>query len=574
MAGFNNRVGIIALVLGVAVLCVRALVRPGPKTGVVDAALCVSRPGFPRMPKSLLILTSALLTLFTLAYYYCIPHLDEYGESLYALPRLDMAMRYGLRLFSDVQWNYGPAMFYVHLLGMKLAWALDLDPEWGFCAALIAWRILGAWALFYVIDHLRIKLAYRILLFALIGGPMTTDFSFAVQGSLLAPLAPYLAILALHRTTRGLEPPMARKAILRFFGIALLCSLGVLSVRIDLGITYGIVQTVYCGYSAWAGNRWKSIGIAASALSLAIWILVFPGSAEMVAGFAGGGGNNPIYPSLFMFGYLACLLWVVPALCKACLVRKPGVNAPLIAALGAEIVSHIPPCISQCNAPHIYGQGLSVWIVTFAVLAACRPRLLPAFLTLFLIVFVVGMWVASAIAYSSHLRFVSMTLAGHREVAVKSESPLVRALNLYNYRAVITPLGVDRATRAFLMDTGRYVPEYHPDMVSVVTRTDVGRKLRDLEKAEVVLVPESILQFGQASDAQIEASLTASRAQRDDGISWQLGIGNLTPVQFRSQSNPYLPYIDVARHIARNYKPIPPIRAGTGWTLMVRDAPK
>ena len=67
---------------------------------------------------------------------------------------------------------------------------------------------------------------------------------------------------------------------------------------------------------------------------------------------------------------------------------------------------------------------------------------------LFLIVFVAGMWVVGVIGYASHLRFVAMTLAGHREVAVKSESPLVKPLELEKYRAVITPLGVDRATRA------------------------------------------------------------------------------------------------------------------------------
>jgi hypothetical protein len=462
-------------------------------------------------------------------------------------------------------------MFYFHLLGMKLAKALDFDPESGFCAALIAWRIVGTWTLFYIIDRLSIKMAYRILLFAMIGGTMTVDFAFAVQGSLIAPLAPYLAILALHVTTRDLKSPMTRPEIRRFFGIGLLCSLGVLSVRIDLGITYAIVQCVYCAYSAWAGNRWKSIGIAAAVLSLSIWILIYPGSVETVAGFAGGGGNSPIYPSIFMFAYLACILWVVPVLCKACLVRKPGVNAPLIAALGAEIVSHIPPCISQCNAPHIYGQGLSVWIVTFAVLAACRPQLLPTFVTLFLIIFVAGLWVVSAICYGSHLRFVSMTLAGHREVAVKSESQLVRSLNLDNYHAVMTPLGVDRATREYLMNTGRYVPEYHPDMVAVISRSDVERKLRDLDKAEVLLVPTSILQFKQATDADIQASLTAGRAQRDDGISGQLGMSNLTPVHFRSLRNPYLPYVDVATYIAKNYKPVEPTRSDTGWVLMVRE---
>ena len=91
------------------------------------------------------------------------------------------------------------------------------------------------------------------------------------------------------------------------------------------------------------------------------------------------------------------------------------------------------------------------------------------------------------------------TLAG-TPMVIDSKPPLVADLKLEDYAAIAMPVCLDLATRRWLVETGRFVPQCHPDYVNVFSPADLDKKIKGLSKADVVLVPDWVASLRQMSD--------------------------------------------------------------------------
>ena len=214
----------------------------------VSAIMRSCRPRRVRMSKSVLLLMLAIYAFVCIAIVHFATSFEDYGQSDVSVLRLNLAIRYHLRPFLDIQWNYGPLLFYVPLVAMKLVCAS------GGNANRLRHRIhhssvRSLLVLFYFIDHLYIKVAYRILLFCLFS-LFWFDMSLAVQGVSL-PFAPFSHYWSASIFPK-LGPAKSLRSILCLAGICVACNLAVLSIGVEVGIPHAIVQIVYCIHAALA----------------------------------------------------------------------------------------------------------------------------------------------------------------------------------------------------------------------------------------------------------------------------------------------------------------------------------
>ena len=567
VAGFSNRVALVVIVAMIGILCLRGFVFREARKKDVTPSIFAWGGRHVRMPRMLLTLMICVYSLLACGLYYCVPYLDQFGEAIYAIPRLELSLRYGLRPFSEIQWNYGPLFFYIPLAGIWFSHLFGGSTDLGFLIGLLVLLFLGLLVLFYIVDRLPIKLWYRNLLFVLIA-LIGCDIGFAVQSSLLRALTPYLMLFLFHRdqSERGL--PGDSRSLIRFLALCVGCNVLVFSTAFEMGMIYSISQCVYCAYSSLVSSRLRALGIPATLLTFLIWTWLFPGCFEMTDRFASGVGNIPIYPSIFALTYLFCIFWLVPKLTVSAIVCRHERNAPAALACATLIVLHMPAALNRADPAHIFCQGVGVFVLTYAALSRHSPRLFSAFSTLFLLIFGIVYRVIGVAGYADHLAPVSATLSGQRMMSTHSDSSLAGPLGLVDYGSVATPFGIDRATKEYLWNSGRYFPEYHPDFISVVSSADVNRKFNDLARASVILVPEGVLRYKHVTDEVLHSQWEATKAQRDEAENKNLGIVFLMPVNFKSKRMAYEPAVSFARLIATNYSPI---ANASGWVIMVRS---
>ena len=161
--------------------------------------------------------------------------------------------------------------------------------------------------------------------------------------------------------------------------------------------------------------------------------------------------------------FFLSLFWLLPKLFRVCALRRPGEEVSLVLAWAMLLVCTLPAALGRCEFGHVAHYEIAVFLTTMIVAAKWAPRLFPIYTILFVMVYgIVGRAVTVA-GLSDLLQPVRMTLAGKRPSPDSPPSPLISALRLDEVSAVAGPLGLDGATRRYLIETGRFAPQYHVD---------------------------------------------------------------------------------------------------------------
>ena len=115
--GFGNRVSVLAVVAAIGLLCIRNLLSRQAIPEPVDLLFCppteAGQKRFPAMPKSILLFFAGFYLVVPILLYRCFPCLEMWSEPMSYLPRLELGWRYHFQLYSEIDWAYGPALFYV-----------------------------------------------------------------------------------------------------------------------------------------------------------------------------------------------------------------------------------------------------------------------------------------------------------------------------------------------------------------------------------------------------------------------------------------------------------------------------
>ena len=211
--GFNNSVAVLATLAAIGLLCLRSVAWRQATPETVDSIFSVlsgkrSRSQ-PTMPRSVLVFFACIYLAATALLYICIPRLDEYGEVIDVLPRLELARLYGVSLYRDIGWPYGPALCYVPELFITVGQLFGKSADFSYFLCYEVNLVVSLLALFYLVDSLRIKVAYRVMIFSLVA-LMTYSVTLGIQYTLLRYVATYVTLLVFHKIatrTRTLTIP-------------------------------------------------------------------------------------------------------------------------------------------------------------------------------------------------------------------------------------------------------------------------------------------------------------------------------------------------------------------------------
>jgi hypothetical protein len=501
--------------------------------------------------------------------YYCVPHLSEYGECPAFIPRFEVAIAYHLHPYQGTVWAYGPALFEIPILFMKAAALLGGSHDDGFMFFYAVYAAVGQWSLFYVVDRLRIKVLYRVVIFSLVAASVL-NVDMGIHETLLRNAGPFAGLLIMHKACLRMAPFANRKAILAICGINMACALFFLALSPEVGIAYIVAQMAYGLHRAvFAGRGWI-FAVAATLAAFFLWLVLFPGCLTVMIGQAKGAYNFPVVPAVFILIYLLSLIWIVPLMLGKVVSRQPGADIPLLLGCAVLIVATTPAALGRCDGLHVLLNGVGAFVLAFAGLAKYRPRLFPLYAILFCLVYTLSTRISEVGCRGKDYPPIRMALAGSRLQPDNTPSPLIGALDLQKFPAIATPFDVDRKTRNYLIETRRLVPQYHLDYIFVRDQTDLDRIMKDLQaldKRTALLVPDWILQLKGMSDDAFRAATTESDLKPYDEQQRQyLGILFLYPSDFVTKHRPFQPILMESRYIANHYQVV---HRGGGWALMM-----
>lgn len=571
-AGFNNRVGVLATLVVIGLFCARGLFWRSRSPELVESLVPAdprTARRFPRMPKSVLFLLIAIHLAVTISMYFCIPHLDEFGETIGFLPRFEGGLRYHLQLYEEIDWPYGPGLFYVPQLFIAAAGWMGATPDLGVIVCFCCIWAVADWILFFVVDAFRLKVTYRVLILSMISLCCNSSLGMGLQYSMLRFGPPYALLLIVHQASARMKSPLQPKAILKLCSLCLLGGLVGLAISTEAGIACIVALCAYFGHRVWFGGRgWIWPPVAALG-SLPIMWLLFPGSFRVLVGFAAGGNNFPIYPSVHIVFYLLSLFWLLPILLRPCATRQPADAAPFLLGWAAVIVCMIPAALGRCDGGHVMFNGIGAFLFAMVILAKYHPRLFPVYAISFFFLWGILGWAIGVTWYSHGMRPPQLASADESAQPDSTPSKVADALGLKDFSSIAVPMGLDRATKRFLIEAGIYVPQCHPDYGNVFTPQELKRKIDSSRRAAAVLVPEWVPQLRSPSDEDIGNWRRANLKQLDVSRSLWMTKLFLYPIDFRTKYLPFDPLLEEARYIASCYHPV---RHKDGWVVMVRDA--
>jgi hypothetical protein len=567
--GFNSGIAVLALLGLLGILCLRNLfwrpVRPEP----VDSILWSDEPGgarrYPRMSPAIFFLFATIYVVLTGFLYAFIPHLEDFGEAAGAISRLHYALRFDLSPYRDFDFPYGPLLLYFPVAIIKLTSGLFYTSfEFGYLVSLLAAWLAGLWSLFYIIDHFRIKTAYRVVIFSALA-IAGYDLGFGLAGTMLRYVTPFAVALMMHKASNRIDASDGWKAVAKLSGIGFIGIFIVFAISLEFGFIFGIAYSVYCVHRTLFDRRTWLFPLLVAGAAYPIWMLVFPHSLDRILGAGRGFSNFPVLPALYILLYVLSILWVVPILLRSGVSLNPSRNVSFFLMWAVLIVGVIPASLGRCEHKHCLLNGLGVFIVILPVLAKFRPSTFPIYTALFVMIFGVVWRVVDVVDYGPNFAPMRLALAGALAPERVDEAALVRGLGLDQYTSIALPMDVDRHTRKYLLDSGRLAPQYYMAYGSVASEKELTRKINDLKNAKYVVVPEGILPLRSMSDAEVLAYRQKQQEQTDVRHSIWLATLFLYPMKFQTKYLPFDPMLEEAKYIARNYEVV---RQASGYLLM------
>jgi hypothetical protein len=571
-AGFNNRISVLAALAAIGLLFVRNLWWRQTATESVDSLFgCAMKPGsrILSMPRSLLLFFAAIYVAAPVLLCLGLQGLGGWGEAASSLPRFELGWRYHLCLYSEINWAYGPALYYIPTAFIAVGQHLGVEVDLAYLACFIVISLAGLWMLFFVVDNLRIKVSHRVLVFSVVALCCWSE-SLGVNYTLLRFALPYAMILVVHKTAQRMAPLTDPRAIVKLSAVCIGCALAVLSISIELGLGYVVAQTAYLVHRrVHEGRRWTWT-ILSTVVAPLLLATAFPDCLQTLDSFSKGGNNFPVLPGIHIILYLLSLLWVVPLAAATCATRRTGESTPVLLAWTVLAIATIPAALGRCDFVHVLFNGIGVFLLTMALLARFHPRLFPMYAVLFITLFgivgrVVNVGFAAAMGQTAPLL---RTLVRVPVAADSEPSPLIADLNLGDYSAIAIPMGSDCTVRRWLIETGRFVPQSHPDYVNVVSPADLNAKIEGLAKADAVLVPDWVPKLREKNDEQFRTFREQKMPAYDQACAQTVGLLLLFPISYQSKYIPFDPKMMEARYISTSFRVV---RASHGWAIMTPE---
>ncbi len=305
----------------------------------------------PPLTAATALLGASLVALWTLALAWAVAHAHiRYGESAYFLERMrDMAASSG-RLYSDLEFPYGP------LLLLPPVWLARVGVPLvaGYFASLLLLNVAGILMTAYVLNRLSLGHAPRLLLFWLFCLEQLHPLAGANYslGKFMLPFAVLLWGIA--------RASLATRFLALAAGVLL-----VILVSPELGVGLAAAVAGWAVVTAFATRRASSLVLClAPPLAYAAFIALYGrGFLDRLAHASAGALNLVIEPLPHVFVLLAALIFLAPLAVGRRLRMHP--QGPLLCGVYLLSLGLLPGALGRSDPLHVFFNGFGFLLLSF-----------------------------------------------------------------------------------------------------------------------------------------------------------------------------------------------------------------
>lgn len=502
--GFNNAVAILAMASLLGLVTLLNLIRRGESAELpieFPTQLPVtngSRCAFAVIALSYIVLTSAM-------YVYDVrvapPLMWETRHLLHRTLLMDL---YGMQPYTQVAAEYGPILTYAPSIIYWLLRPLGATHEQTYFVAHLLLNLLGLCCVYYLLTRARMPSGARIAAFIILA---TAGFApwMGLNGVLVRYLLPFASLLLGHRILTIMLPRQNKLVWLSGALVSvLLLFIGNVLLSAETGVAFTVAWLGYGGLSLRADFRVILASFTALvAAALFYWLFLPVEYYRTLLRFSQGANNLPLLPAPHLLLYILTLLLLVPSLLAASIRnwRNGKEVAALCGAFGILCVVMSPGALGRCDPPHALLFGLGASALLMIRLANISRRLFAAYVIAYAAVFIFFLEVVNLLVFygispktlrSAHplaavmQKFRSASESKHPDIAMLSK--------LDHYPALGLPYASfgDPAVEKYVVTHGKLEPEYYVGTVGIYNAEELERKLREVSKAEYLLVPSRL----------------------------------------------------------------------------------
>jgi hypothetical protein len=502
--GFNNSVAILAMagLLGVVALLYLLRRRQACEPRIEFPLRCTV-PGR-RSSMVALALMGLLYAGLTFAMYlYDIR--SEPGlmwETRHLLHRTWLMDVYGLRPYTEVAAEYGPILTYAPLYMYWLLKPFGASHELAYFACHLLLNLAGLWCAYYVLSRVIMPARARLVAFSILA---LAGFGLwmGVNGTLVRYLFPFASLLLGHRVVIWALSGRGRTVCWAGAAVAILMLLfGNILLSSDAGVAFALAWLGYALLMVRYDIRVLTVSVISLATAaLLCWLFLPAAYYGTLLWFSEGAANLPLLPAAHLLLYILTMFVVVPPL-LAVSVREPATGdmpgAALCGAMGVLCVVMAPGALGRCDPPHVLFFGMGASMLLMIRLANISRRLFAAYAIAYAGVFIVLMQVVNLVVFygispPTLLSRHAVTNVGQKlRSASGTEHPDMATLSaLDRYPRLGLPFASfgDPAVERYVLSRHQLQPEYYVSVVGVYNAAALERKLREVGKAEYLLVP-------------------------------------------------------------------------------------
>lgn len=494
LAGFNNSVAaIMAAVLGVAVFLVawrwpRVLHRT---TGDVPMDRAIETSWYDHMPQMLVWGVIAGWGVAVFLFGLEIIRLGvryEYDWG-YFLDRISAHAEFGRKLYSQMEFAYGPVLLDLPLITKAIFRHMHLSLAGAYLLTLTLETMVGLGLIAYVVDRLPTSRWWKITIFLLTAagmmvGNMGPNYTFV-------RFAPQLALLVLI----GRTEKVWIAAAWTFLG-EILC----LGLSPEIGFAFLVSSIALCVYFAVQRDRSWAVAASAAPLSAGLFLL-FEGQPYLQRIFISAHGiySFPLEPIPFILVFLVALVWLVPNMLAA-LFREEHRDAPMLAALYLASLALLPAAFGRADPGHVYWNGISVFLLSaVAISRSARPKqLLWGACLAFVFLWMVRInWNENRFemrpVLQAELHDWRDRLSGHAQghMPAASDGFSMQALqSIVGHDPVATPVEVPLHVEEELRRSHQFTPSFYNFSFNLFDVAAEERQIAEFNQSRWALIPE------------------------------------------------------------------------------------
>jgi hypothetical protein len=569
MLGFNNRVAVIAMGIGVGLAGFLGLAwryayperfqttHPGTLAQRENAA--EDRVDW-RVAAILMGLTAAIF--LGLAQLY-----GRYptGDSAYFVDRLFQLINGG-RFYQDFEFAYGPLLLFPTYWAWLAVRSMGVEIFSVYYAFAVATHVLGIAMAVYLANRLRIPRGWKHALVLMV---FAFDVFMANLGMNYSPvryLTPFVLLVWALQSSR--------KGVLR----ASICTVIAIAVTFAVSPEMGVAAALglFVAFVMWALRRERLMFVPAAisvAVGLAGWMLYSSWAGSTFVAFGQGVFYMPVLPgqpALVFAATMLALAWAVGV------TSDFSGNEEMFVQAGWFVASYvlIPAALGRADFGHLFWNGLGAIMLTVAVLYQVSPRLTAAF---FSAAFVVYVFCAFAVTstlvpdmYASGVRNGVIGKRASMRLATRLNRSAETGRQWYNSAELIEPT---KADVAMLVRSGSVVAPFFlqgrmglalaqnralvptfvdPQFVALPGQLDALEA--NMDKATYILIPASSYDY-LVETAKLRPDSQTSLMRRplqatSPGVS---AILQQFPLQTHYANPGYEPVIALGRYLDKNW---------------------